>query len=497
MSETISSLPRGELPAKPRRRGKMAVAVAVAPFEAATVLAWVAVLVGTSIDWTEYAISSAAVLAVGILPLSGLRQFRFGTVPSAFLYLAAVALLRDSTGGISSGVAILSLVPVFYVALYGNRRALLVVVGGVAAFYLVPLLVIGPPAYPPTQYRAALLAVTVSAIIGLTTQGLVSKVRRAAQDARDREQMLEQVSDLVRGLLASPDARDEVCEAARRIGRASVAVLYEPDGSDGAMHSTAMAGIEARPIEIPAGRETAVSEAFASGRQILATERVEERVGSREFWEAAGSPSSVLYEPLLRGDEVIGVLGVGWDDEVRLTGPRVTLVALLAHEAAAVIDRADLLEQLARVAETDPLTGVPNRRTWDARLSAAVEEGRRFAVAILDLDRFKHFNDSFGHLAGDRLLKETTAAWRDQLRAGDTLARLGGEEFGLLLLDCDTEEATDVIDRLRTRVTSGQTCSAGLAVHAAGESGTDVMRRADIALYEAKDAGRDRMCLSS
>ena len=68
---------------------------------------------------------------------------------------------------------------------------------------------------------------------------------------------------------------------------------------------------------------------------------------------------------------------------------------------------------------------------------------------MFDLDHFKEFNDTYGHPAGDRLLKATTAAWREQVRSGDLLARLGGEEFGLLLINCDTARATEVIERLR------------------------------------------------
>jgi diguanylate cyclase (GGDEF)-like protein len=122
-----------------------------------------------------------------------------------------------------------------------------------------------------------------------------------------------------------------------------------------------------------------------------------------------------------------------------------------------VIDRADTLSQLTDMASTDPLTGLPNRRAWDARVSHALKAGQRFTVAMLDFDRFKEFNDTHGHPAGDRLLKETAACWREQLRAGDMLARLGGEEFGLLLLDCNTARAVDVIERLRVLVSEDRT----------------------------------------
>lgn len=474
----------------------IAVARAVAPFEFATVLAWVAVLVSTSVESGEYVAATVLVVLVGTLPLTNWRPVRFGGVLSALLYLAAVALLRDSAGGFTSGVGVLTLVPVFYVALYGSRRALFAVIAGVAAFYLAPILLIGPPGYPTSQYRVALLSVVVSSIVGLTSQGLVRRVRLGARESADRERMLTQVNDLVRNLFTSSQARTDICEAARTISGAG-AVLYEPVGTEGAMRSTAIAGFEAEPIEIPAGKQNSVRDAFTSGERILIAEGAEEKIASRELWEAGGRAESILYEPLLRRTEAVGVLVVGWHHKVQISDSAVTVVALLAHEAAAVIDRADMLSALSASAETDALTGLPNRRSWDARLENALDEHASFTVAILDLDHFKDYNDSFGHPAGDRLLKGTAAGWRDQLRTGDFLARIGGEEFGLLLVDCDVAHATEVADRLRLHVTHGQTCSVGFATRTEGESALRVMARADAALYEAKRGGRNRICVSA
>ena len=160
-----------------------------------------------------------------------------------------------------------------------------------------------------------------------------------------------------------------------------------------------------------------------------------------------------------------------------------------------MIARADVLDNLADEAQTDPLTGLPNRRAWDAQVKRVHSEGGELVIAMIDFDHFKRFNDSYGHPAGDRLLKETAAAWRDQLRTGDLLARLGGEEFGLLLRDCDPEIATEVTDRLRRSVSENWTCSAGIAVGRPGESAEEIIARADVALYEAKAAGRDRIAL--
>ena len=154
-------------------------------------------------------------------------------------------------------------------------------------------------------------------------------------------------------------------------------------------------------------------------------------------------------------------------------------------------------KQLSQLTRVDELTGLPNRRAWSAELPAAIERARRdqvaLAVALLDLDHFKRFNDEYGHQAGDRLLKTATAAWAAELRAVDQLARYGGEEFIVLLPGATAELATGVLERLRGATPAGQTFSAGVATWDGNETSEELIARADRALYQAKDAGRDRI----
>jgi diguanylate cyclase (GGDEF)-like protein len=151
--------------------------------------------------------------------------------------------------------------------------------------------------------------------------------------------------------------------------------------------------------------------------------------------------------------------------------------------------------ELAHVARTDALTGAPNRRAWDEQLALetarSARAGTPVSVALLDLDHFKAFNDRRGHQAGDRLLREATAAWRGALREVDLLARYGGEEFGVILPGCRPEEAAVIVDRLRALTPDGETTSAGVAVWDGAETADELVARADRALYRAKRGGRD------
>ena len=159
--------------------------------------------------------------------------------------------------------------------------------------------------------------------------------------------------------------------------------------------------------------------------------------------------------------------------------------------------RADQLTQARALAETDELTGLPNRRSWEARIREAVTEAtlgrKKLCVALVDLDYFKEFNERYGHQTGDRFLKTAASGWRSALRQGDTLARYGGEEFGVVLPSCALDEARGVLERLRALIPRGLTCSIGLAQWSPGESDVEIVLRADQALYEAKGSGRDTL----
>jgi diguanylate cyclase (GGDEF)-like protein len=157
-------------------------------------------------------------------------------------------------------------------------------------------------------------------------------------------------------------------------------------------------------------------------------------------------------------------------------------------------------DRLARLALTDHLTGVANRRAWDDALDVAVERARHtrrpVTVATLDIDRFKRFNDEFGHQAGDRFLKEIAAKWQAELRESDVLARIGGDEFAVVFPESDARAAAAVARRLCDGLPSGRTCSGGVAEWSGRESAFELMARADDALYEAKETGRARVVVA-
>lgn len=160
-------------------------------------------------------------------------------------------------------------------------------------------------------------------------------------------------------------------------------------------------------------------------------------------------------------------------------------------------EREELLGQVQDMARHDDLTGLSNRRALHELMPREMARARRsrspLCVAIVDIDHFKAYNDSHGHLAGDEVLRACAAAWDSSLRGEDTLVRFGGEEFLVLLPDTDPEEACETVERLRAETPMEQTCSAGLACWDFTESIDDLLSRADQALYLAKAGGRDQI----
>ena len=153
------------------------------------------------------------------------------------------------------------------------------------------------------------------------------------------------------------------------------------------------------------------------------------------------------------------------------------------------------LTRVAADSEVDALTGLPNRRGLDRHLAdrtSAADRSSGLVVAVIDLDYFKAVNDTTGHAEGDRMLREAAAAWRGVLDRRHVLARIGGDEFALLLVDVDRAGAQEVAERLRAAL-AGMTCTVGLARWQRGDSASMLLSRADAALYAGKRAGRDRV----
>jgi two-component system cell cycle response regulator len=213
---------------------------------------------------------------------------------------------------------------------------------------------------------------------------------------------------------------------------------------------------------------------------------------------------SMLAIPLLYGGRTIGIFSASSPDADAFSSDDELLARLLANSSVPAIERA----RLARLAVTDDLTLAYNARYLAPRVDEELERSRRFAaplsVAMLDLDRFKQVNDTFGHAVGDAVLRAFSDRVRENTRRIDVLVRRGGEEFVLILPATTTDQATALAERVRSAVGAtpielpgdvrvAQTVSLGVVRWDGSEDGESLVHRADVAMYAAKEAGRNRV----
>jgi diguanylate cyclase (GGDEF)-like protein len=216
---------------------------------------------------------------------------------------------------------------------------------------------------------------------------------------------------------------------------------------------------------------------------------------------------AVASVPIRQHGELLGLAVAGFHaGEVPASlDPVLERMAGVADHAAVALRNALLLERVQHEARHDRLTGLANRALFEERVSAALaraaRDGSTPALLFVDLDRFKRVNDSLGHGHGDELLQDVALRLREATRSGDELARVGGDEFAVLLHDVDRGRALQLAERIRHALTAPVeldghpvVVSASIGVSLFPEDGRsyeDLLRHADIAMYEAKDHGRD------
>ena len=237
---------------------------------------------------------------------------------------------------------------------------------------------------------------------------------------------------------------------------------------------------------------------------------------ARQFPRPEVRLQSVGVVPLLRNKRLIGSLNLGSADPTRFSPSLGTdFIEHMASIVAICLENVISNEMLKYMGLTDALTGVFNRRYVDRRLLEEISRARRQCYPVsfmyIDIDHFKRVNDTVGHGGGDEVLREVACRIKAELRVSDALARFGGEEFVVLLIDADLESATYVAERIRAGIAASMiglshgvkvsiTASVGVSslsqVRADAkpeEQAAQLIGQADEALYQAKEGGRNRV----
>ncbi len=219
---------------------------------------------------------------------------------------------------------------------------------------------------------------------------------------------------------------------------------------------------------------------------------------------------SLLATPLIAERKTMGILYVDDFKEREFSKKDESIIGLLATQAAAAIEKMQILERTRKLAITDELTSLYNHRHFINLLQDELKRAKRYkrslSVLLIDIDHFKHYNDTNGHLKGNDVLKEAAIVMLATVRNLDILARYGGEEFAVILPEADRQEAEGCAERIRSAIEKRAFCnensqplgkltiSIGYATFPDdAKMERSLINRADIALYKAKDSGRNRV----
>ncbi len=261
---------------------------------------------------------------------------------------------------------------------------------------------------------------------------------------------------------------------------------------------------DAPPAPLPLAAGSLCGEVVRTGQPLLLTPENKEALAQRLQTYPGKDVVDWLGVPLRTEAGVLGALAVqSYSGTLRYSQQDLELLQFVSSQVAAAIERKRLYERQEYLSLHDPLTALPNRRLFEDRLQGALSRarrsGQRFALLFLDLDRFKEVNDTLGHDVGDRLLQQVAQRLLQRVRRSDTVARIGGDEFVLLLENVGADEAVQVLlEKVRTAFAEpfelddgsvGMTPSIGLAVFPTdGNDARSLLDCADRQMYRLKQA---------
>ncbi len=324
---------------------------------------------------------------------------------------------------------------------------------------------------------------------------------------RQRARQLQAINAIAQQTTAVLDLEEllrRVCELVQDAFRVSHVSLFLREENDlvlRAHHGTLT-------LHIPQGGRFPVgNEPWAS---ILAGNRtgIESDLTSAPATKFFAESASRIRIPLVSFGQSLGVLALDSSQSDAFRDGDLQSLESVADICATAIQNAHYVERVKQLAYLDGLTGIFNRRFFELRILEEIERARRYgtgmAVIMADIDQFKRLNDEFGHVLGDEVLRQVSSLFHQQVRKIDVVCRYGGEEFAILLTQTSAQHAVNIAEKLRKMVADWQfpgvprtvTISAGAAAFPdQGTTRDELVKAADNALYAAKQAGRNRVCL--
>ena len=257
-------------------------------------------------------------------------------------------------------------------------------------------------------------------------------------------------------------------------------------------------GVRNKPFSMP--REDGLTYSVANSKKQI----IIEDMASHPIYKSLDKNwvGSIIGVPLMFNDNIVGVMNLSRSTAGGFSPAELRLIGLLADQAAVAISNASIHKQMTEQANTDSVTGLPNRRALDERLQEDIRHAKRmasnFSVVMMDLDGFKNMNDTHGHVVGDEILRSLFNHLAENIRPTDFLARYGGDELTLIIRDADqavaelvTQKIIDLVKEYDPRIPGIKNVNLGITAGVAiyplhSKNAGDLLRAADAALYQAK-----------
>ena len=356
-------------------------------------------------------------------------------------------------------------------------------------------------------------------------RSIEAQLRQVKEDAEARKQAVDILNDVMGNLPTEEIFHMLARRLARALDLTHSSVILAKAGDKTGLVATAFEQPNLHDLKIELSKYPEVLAALEKQRPILIPDVMKcgRYTELREVWKREGtaiSVRSIMAVPFVLGDESTGVFLLRRTPEKPVfTDADVDFAVSVIKGAVSAIEKVHVLEaaradnaRLERLAHTDPVTHLLNRRGLVIRLTAELDRVRRYnsplALLLIDLDRFKSVNDTYGHLVGDDVLAEMGILLQRATRSVDVVGRYGGEEFVVVLPETGPDGALVIADRIRERIathkfrmgegiTSHLTASIGVSNFPSTgvNSPEELLHAADVALYKAKESGRNAVCV--
>jgi diguanylate cyclase (GGDEF)-like protein len=478
----------------------------IVPYAACFAVSWGLIGLESRLRVGELLAALALQIFVGVLliPLGRSEPRPSLVMVGMIAFLVSVVLLRDGVGS-TPGYGTLLLLPVIWAALARRRRELVFAIAGAAIVLFAPIVAIGAPQYPSSGWRSGALLLVIAAVLGGTVLALVETIERRRDETSEMlasQQALRRIATLV-ATGAQPDAVfGAVAERLAALFGGTVGGIVRFDGPSGVGEIVGgwTAGgddITGQKIDL-AGTSASARVYQTSGPVLIAdygdgwTEPIVEQ------FDLGGAVAA----PILLGGRLWGSAGTSFATGRSIPDRVEQRLIRFAELVAVAIANAEAWETVTHQAATDPVTGLANHRTFHERLNAEVKRatrhGRALSLAVFDLDHFKAINDTHGHQTGDNTLTAVAHRLAAVARAGELVARIGGEEFAWLMPETTQDSAYLAAERARRAIEAAPfelagplTISAGVCSNEHATTAHELLNAADRALYGAKHNGRN------